>query len=151
MTPTDNPLLLVISQVYVPDPASVGQHMADAADAMAARGYRVAVLTSARGYEDPTIIYPPREFRGGVEIRRLPLSSFGKRTLIHRVLGQSLFLTQVIFRGIFTRRLTGILVSTSPPMASFAAIVVGYVRRVPITYWLMDLNPDQILASGRVS
>jgi glycosyltransferase involved in cell wall biosynthesis len=36
-------------------------------------------------------------------------------------------------------------------MASFAAIVIGWVRRVPITYWLMDLNPDQAIALGKVA
>ena len=52
------PTLLVLSQVYVPDPASVGQHMADAAQSMAARGYRVRVLTAGRGYDDPSVKYP---------------------------------------------------------------------------------------------
>jgi glycosyltransferase involved in cell wall biosynthesis len=145
------PLLLVISQVYVPDPASVGQHVADVAEAMAGRGYDVRVLTSARGYENPQARYPRREQRGGVDVRRLPWSSFGKKSLVHRVIGQSLFLVQVIRHGLFARRLAGILVSTSPPMASFAAVVIGTVRRVPITYWLMDLNPDQLIALCRAS
>ena len=30
--------ILILSQVYVPDPASVGQHMADAAEGLAERG-----------------------------------------------------------------------------------------------------------------
>ena len=144
------PLLLVISQVYVPDPASVGQYMADVAETMAARGVDVRVLTSACGYENPTHTYPRREWRGGVDVRRLPWSSFGKRTLFHRLLGQSLFLVQVILRGVFARRLSAIVVSTSPPMASLAALAIGTLRRVPITYWLMDLNPDQAIALGEV-
>lgn len=149
--PASRPLILVISQVYVPDPASVGQHMADAAEELASRGYRVVVLTSARGYEDPTVSYPRRETRAGVEIVRLPLSSFGKKSFAHRVVGQLLFLLQVIARGLMSRRLSGILVSTSPPMAGFAAIVINLVRRTPITYWLMDLNPDQAVALHKVA
>jgi glycosyltransferase involved in cell wall biosynthesis len=141
----------VISQVYVPDPASVGQHLADASEAMVARGYRVVVLTSARGYESPRVKFPRREQRGGVEIVRLPFSSFGKKTLAHRMVGQTLFLLQVIVRGLFFPRVRAILVSTSPPMASFAALVTSYIRRVTITYWLMDLNPDQMLALGKAS
>src|SRR5687768_15943333 len=43
--------LLILSQVFVPDPASVGQHMADVAAEMARRGHRVKVYASARGYE----------------------------------------------------------------------------------------------------
>jgi glycosyltransferase involved in cell wall biosynthesis len=151
MSGSHKPLLLVISQVYVPDAASVGQHVADAAEALAARGYEVRVLTSARGYEDAREKYPRREWRGGVDVRRLALSSFGKRSLARRLLGQGIFLLQVIVRGLLARRLAGVLVSTSPPMASFAAVVIGFLRRAPITYWLMDMNPDQALALGKVA
>ena len=80
MANNSKPLLLVISQVYVPDPASVGQHMADAAEAIAGRGYDVRVLTSARGYEDPQARYPRREVRGGVDVRRLAFSSSQRRS-----------------------------------------------------------------------
>src|SRR4051812_25218324 len=109
-------LLLVISQVYVPDSASVGQHMADAAETMAARGCRVRVFTSRRGYENPAIRYPRRETRAGVEVVRLAWSSFGKKTLGHRLFGQAIFLIQVVMKGVFARRPAAILVSTSPPM-----------------------------------
>ena len=43
------------------DPASVGQHMADVAFEMARRGHRVLVYTSARGYENPSNVYPKQE------------------------------------------------------------------------------------------
>src|SRR3954453_16513140 len=124
--------------------------MADVAEAMVARGYEVRVLTSRSGYENPQQSYAAHERRAGVAINRLPWSSFGKKTLIHRLLGQALFLTQVIVHGLVTRRLTKIFVSTSPPMAAFAAIIVATIRRVRITYWVMDLNPDQAIALGKV-
>ena len=79
-------VFLVLSQVYVPDPASVGQHMHDAAAEMVSRGYRVVVLTANRGYDNPSIRYKRREIVDGVEIRRLPLSSFGKRSIKQRLL-----------------------------------------------------------------
>ena len=50
--------VLLLSQVYVPDPASVGQHMHDAAVGLVERGYRVVALVSARGYDDPSQRYP---------------------------------------------------------------------------------------------
>lgn len=140
--------ILVLSQVYVPDPASVGQHMADAAAGMARRGHRVVALVANRGYDDPSRKYPVRETRDGVCVRRLPLSSFGKKTILLRLLGQVSFLLQCILRGLFTRRLGCIFISTSPPMCPFAAIVIGWFRRVPIKYWAMDINPDQLVALG---
>jgi len=143
--------LLVISQVYVPDPASVGQHVADAAAEMVRRGYRVRVLTSGRGYDDPTKRYPARETLDGVDVVRLPLSSFGKKSIPHRLLGQGLFLLQAVLRGLFTRSLAGIMVSTSPPMASVAAVIISVLRGVGVKYWVMDLNPDQMIAMGKIT
>lgn len=141
---------LFLSQVYVPDPASVGQHVADAAAEMARRGYRVVTLTASRGYDDPSVKYPLRETINGVEVRRIPLSSFGKRSIALRLLGGCLFMLQAIVRGLFVRRLSCIVVSTSPPMCSLAAMIIGFVRRVPIKYWVMDLNPDQMIQLGKI-
>ncbi|QEG34692.1 putative glycosyl transferase [Bythopirellula goksoeyrii] len=123
--------------------------MHDAAAELARRGYRVLVYAASRGYDDPSRKYLRRETLDGVTIRRLPLSSFGKKSIKVRLLGQSLFLLQVIVRGLFTRRLDRILVSTSPPMASTAAVFIQFFRRVPITFWAMDINPDQIVAMGQ--
>jgi colanic acid biosynthesis glycosyl transferase WcaI len=140
------PSVLIISQVYVPDPAAVGQHMADAAAEMARRGYRTIVYTSARGYDDPSCRYTAREVLYGVEVRRLPLSSFGKSSIAVRLLAQSIFVFQAIVRGLFTRGLCGVMVSTSPPFCGIAGVIVSRLRRVPVKYWLMDLNPDQMVA-----
>lgn len=144
------PTFLVISQVYVPDPASVGQHVADAAAEMARRGYRVVVYASARGYDDPTKKYPSRETLQGVEVRRLPLSSLGKSSIAIRLVAQWIFLIQAMVRGVFTRNLVGVMVSTSPPFCGFAGAVISKLRGVPVKYWLMDLNPDQMVAMGKL-
>lgn len=138
----------MLSQVYVPDPASVGQHMHDAAAEQVRRGHSVRVLCSARGYDDPTKKYPAREVREGVDVRRVPLSSFGKKTVAHRLAGQSLFLAQILVRGLLSKKPDAILVSTSPPMCSVVAVVIGFFRRAPIVYWAMDINPDQVVAMG---
>jgi len=143
--------LLIITQVYVPDPASVGQHVADVAKEMARRGWRVVVYTSARGYDDPSRRYRSRETLDGVDVRRLPLSSFGKRSIPIRLLAQACFMVQAIARGLFTRRLGLVLVSTSPPFAGIGGAMLSWLRRVPLVWWVMDLNPDQMVASGKLS
>jgi len=145
------PTLLLISQVYVPDPTRTGHLMHDAAVEMVGRGYRVVVLTSARGYDDPSQKYVRREVVDGVEVRRLPLSSFGKRSIKTRLLAQAWFLVQVFLRGVFTRNLKVVLVGTSPPMASIAAVPISILRRVSLKYWQLDLNPDLIIALGVVA
>jgi colanic acid biosynthesis glycosyl transferase WcaI len=145
------PRLLVISQVYVPDAAAVGQYVADACEEAAARGWDVVVYTSARGYDDPTQHYPAAENRHGVTIRRLPLSSFGKRSIPIRLAAQLLFMLQASVRALFAGRFTSLLVSTSPPFAGFFGALLATVKRVPLTWWVMDLNPDQMVAAGRLA
>jgi colanic acid biosynthesis glycosyl transferase WcaI len=142
------PLLAIISQVYVPDPTAVGQHVADVAEEMAARGYDVVAYTSASGYDDPSIRYPRSETRAGVRVRRLPLSSFGKRSIAVRLVAQWLFLAQAFARAVFLPRLAGVVVSTSPPFAGFVGAVLAMIRRVPLVWWPMDINPDQMVAAG---
>jgi len=141
---------VVVSQVYVPDPASVGQHVHDAARELARRGFRVVVYASARGYDDPSRRYPRREVLDGVRVRRVPFSSFGKGSLAARLAGGLVFLAQATLSALFTRRLGGVLVSTSPPMASLAGWTVARLRRAPLAFWVMDVNPDQAVASGGV-
>jgi len=144
------PTLLIITQVYIPDPASVGQHLHDAAVEMVGRDYRVRVLAASRGYDDPTLRFPLRENADGVDVTRVSFSSFGKRSIAIRLAAQISFLLQVVVRGLFVRDLDAILVSTSPPMASASALVIAAIRRVPIVYWVMDINPDQAVALGAV-
>lgn len=133
--------------------------MADAAAEMVRRGWRVRVLTSSRGYNDPRIRYKPFEVIDGVEVKRLPLSSFGKKSLPIRALAAVLFMLQTIVYGVFTRGIGGakgksgaILVSTSPPMCIVAALVIRALRlwRVPIKFWVMDINPDQLISLGKI-
>jgi colanic acid biosynthesis glycosyl transferase WcaI len=151
MRPTRRRTLLIFSQTFVPDPAAVGQHVADVAIAMARRGHRVIVYASARGYEDPTRTYPRRENLHGVEVRRLPLASFGKSSIPVRVVGTFLFMFQCLIAGLFTRRIDGIFFSTSPPLIGVIASIIHIVRDIPIAYWAMDLNPDQLIAMGKIS
>ena len=141
---------LIFSQVYVPDPASVGQHMHDVAAEMVRRGYRVIVYASARGYDDPTQKYPRRETRDGVEIRRIPFASFGKQSIPRRIAGTASFMSQVMLRGLTTFGADGLLFSTSPPMIGFAGTLQKWIKRIPTTYWAMDLNPDQLITMGKI-
>jgi colanic acid biosynthesis glycosyl transferase WcaI len=93
--------------------------------------------------------YRSREVRNGVDVRRLPLSSFGKSSIAVRLLAQSLFMVQAVVRGLLTRRLAAVIVSTSPPFAGAGGTVVSWLRRVPLVWWVMDLNPDQMIAAGK--
>lgn len=150
-TASAQPTLVIISQVYAPDPAAVGQHLHEAAAALVARGMRVRVLTSARGYDEPTERYPWREERDGVSIQRVPVPAAGKQSIRSRLLGGSLFLAEAAAVALTYRQIDHILISTSPPHAGPVGTLLSLLRRVPSTFWVMDINPDQVLSQGHLS
>jgi glycosyltransferase involved in cell wall biosynthesis len=59
-------------------------------------------------------------------------------------------MTQCLFLALLTPRIAGIFFSTSPPLIGIVAALARFVRRVPIAYWAMDLNPDQLIAMGKL-
>lgn len=145
---SDKRRLLIISQVYVPDPAAVGQYMHDLAARMVQRGWQVIVFTANRGYDEPSEKYKKKEVLEGVVIKRFPFSSFGKNSMFLRILAAAMFISQAFLQGLLTPNLNTILVSTSPPMASLAAVTISAFRKIKIVYWVMDINPDQAIILG---
>jgi colanic acid biosynthesis glycosyl transferase WcaI len=143
---------LIITQVFRPDPAAVGQYFDEAAQSIAGKGAEVTILTANRGYDNPKEKFAAKEARKGIKIWRLPLSSFGKASIPLRIFAQLSFLVQCILRGLFARKLTDLLVSTSPPMAAITAVIIGFFRpKLKVHYWVMDINPDQAVTLGTFS
>jgi len=145
------PTLVLFSQVYVPDPAAVGQYMHQAAAAMVQRGYRVIALAADSGYEDPSQRFARYERIDGVHVVRLPFSSFGKNSIRNRLLGGSIFTTEASLMAAALPRVDHVLVSTNPPMIGAAGIALALSRHSRLSLWMMDINPDQIVATGRMA
>ena len=141
----------IVTQVYPPDPAAVGQHLADVAEELGARGYKVSVFTADRGYDDPSQIYPRSSKKGNVTVIRLPLSSLGKGSIASRLLGGTSLLLQASVFTALDLRITDLLLSTIPHFTGALGIAMRVLRGLPFHYWLMDLNPDQIVALGKLS
>src|SRR5207248_4221338 len=86
----------------------------------------------------------------GVDVRRMPYSSFGKKNIFTRIFGTLSFMLHSAFRGILMQNLAGIFFSTSPPLIGIVATWIHMFRGVPLVYWAMDLNPDQLLALKKI-
>lgn len=140
--------LALLTQVYPPDKAAVGQHFESAAMGLAKRGHQVIVYTADRDYDDPSIRYDSTSRHPNVKVVRLPFTSFGKRTLIHRLLGQGLYLVQVFFRLLFARKMSSVVLTTIPATTGILYVFLRLFRRFPTLYWVMDVNPDQAVAIG---
>ena len=138
--------LLVLTQVYLPDPASVGQHMADVSESMAQNDWDVIVLTSNRGYDNYRDKYQVFELLNGVQVSRLSLTSFGKSNILIRVISQVAFLLKALLKCFTIKRPDVVLVSTN--LVFIIAPLLKFLRNIPYLYWVMDLNPDQAVAAG---
>ena len=90
----------------------------------------------------------PRSTRS-LHIHRLPFPSFGKQSLLLRIIAAAAFAAQAFVRGLFVSNLSIVLVSTSPPVAGIVGVILSTTRGVPLKYWLMDLNPEQVVALNR--
>ena len=139
---------IIISQVYPPDPAAVGQYLEDAAIELANRSHEVLVYTADRDYDNPKIKYESRSRHPNVKVVRVPFSSFGKRTLLHRLLGQISFLSQILVRILFCSRPDGVVLTTIPATTGVFFLIAQFFRRFQYLYWVMDINPDQAVALG---
>lgn len=140
-----------LTQVYPPDSAAVGQYFEDAAVRLAKRGHDVTVYTSDRDYDNPAIKYDGGSQHPGVRVVRLRWTSFGKRTILHRLLGQGLYLIQSFFCLLFARRVDGVVLTTIPATTGIMYLLLSFFRRLPTLYWVMDVNPDQAVALGTFS
>lgn len=141
-------VVLVISQVFPPDPAAVGQYLAEVAERLGQRGSEVVVLTARHGYDDPSLRYSTREQVGQVTVRRMGWSNFGKKRLAARIGAGVIYLGQVLIYGFLMPRIDSILVSTVPPLAAVPAAIIARLKGARLVYWVMDLNPDQVAALG---
>ena len=80
----------------------------------------------------------------------LRFGSFGKKSMLLRVLGTLVFQLQCLLIGLFHQDIDAIFFSTSPPLIGGIASLLRMFRRIPIAYWAMDLNPDQLIALGKI-
>jgi len=119
--------IVILSQSYYPDTASVSQHLTDLAESLVDNGHKVSVVTSRFGY-DSNQIYPKIEIHNGVFIKRFLHTNFGKRFFFLRALNFLTFNFFLFFKTSLLRSNCDVIISlTFPP---FSALVgVGYCLR----------------------
>lgn len=139
---------LLLNQCFYPDVVSTAQHLTDLAQELSERGHEVTVLTSDRGYDDPTKRFPRRESWKGLTILRIPSLSLGKSSKLKRVLSFGSFLVICSFRLVTLHRFDAVIALTSPPLISFLGALFVAAKGGRFCFWVMDLNPDEAIAAG---
>ena len=127
---------------------STAQHLTDLAIELSRRGHSVTVLTSDRGYDDPTLRFKRRETWKGIDVIRIPSLSLGKDGKLKRVVNFSSFLLICAIRMFFLSRVNAVVALTSPPLISYLAAIYARLTGARLYCWIMDLNPDEAIAAG---
>jgi len=143
--------ILVLNQTFYPDVVSSGQHLADLASDLAARGHEVTVVTSRRAYDNPEKAFAKSETWQGVRILRVFATGFGKRSKWRRAADFASFLGSCCWRLLWLPKPDLVVAMTSPPLISWLGAWYARLRGSRFCYWIMDLNPDEALAAGWLS
>jgi glycosyltransferase involved in cell wall biosynthesis len=123
--------------------------LSDLAFTLASDGCRVRVVTSRQTYEDPRAMLPVRQVQGGIEIRRVWTTRFGRMNLIGRALDYASFYLAtfwVLLR--IARRGDVIIAKTDPPLISVIAWIAAKAKRAKLINWLQDVFPEVAVALG---
>jgi colanic acid biosynthesis glycosyl transferase WcaI len=141
--------LLVVNRFFHPDTSATSQLLTDLVDALDRRGFAVTVLTGRHGYLNTGAVLPAREWRGGVEVRRLRHTGFGRFSLPGRTLDGATFAAGA-FLALLTRARPGdvILAKTDPPLISVLAWLAARLTGARLVNWCQDLFPETAAALG---
>jgi colanic acid biosynthesis glycosyl transferase WcaI len=144
--------ILIITHVFYPDTVSVSQHYTDIAKTLSSNGHQIEVLTSRYPYEDINLKYLKKEDYSSIRIKRLWQSKFGKKYNFLRILNFLTFNINVSIKLLFKSKKSYdvIFCSTSPPLLAFACVFTGKLKKKPVYYWVMDMQPELSIASGLI-
>ncbi len=127
---------------------ATAQQLTSLAVGLRERGHDVTVVTSARGYDDPSHKFASRETWNGVEIIRIPTLALGKKTKLRRALNFLSFLVASSWRLLLLPRFDCVVGLTSPPLISVLGALFVRLKGGEFYFWVMDLNPDEAVAAG---
>lgn len=123
--------------------------LSDLTFALAEKGHSVAVITSPQRYDVPKARMPTKETVGGVDIRRVWTSRFGRGELIGRAVDYVTFYVSAALTLWRLARAGDIIVAkTDPPMLSVIAAPIARLRGAQLVNWLQDLFPEVVEVVG---
>jgi colanic acid biosynthesis glycosyl transferase WcaI len=132
------PRLLVLNQYYWPGIEATAQLLTELCEALA-EDMDVKVVTGVlHGHEGE----PRRVMHHGVEIVRVPSTSFERSRLFARASNYASYLSSALLRGVRGRRPDVVLCMTDPPIVANVALLVARRYRAPLVVISQDVFPE---------
>ena len=121
---------------------ATAQHLTDLAVGLVEKGHEVTVVTSDRGYDNPSQRFPRREIWNGIKIIRISSLALGKKSKLRRAVTFASFMANCSLRLLALGRFDGVVALTSPPLISFLGSAFTRLKGGKFYFCVMDLNPD---------
>ena len=127
---------------------ATAQQLTDLAVGLVKKGHDVTVVTSDRGYDNPSQRFPKRETWNGIKIIRISSLALGKQSKWRRAVTFASFMAHCSLRLLLLRGFDAVVALTSPPLISFLGSTFTRLKGGKFYFWVMDLNPDEAVAAG---
>ena len=138
MSDRRKPRLLVLNQYYWPGFEATAQLLTELCEALAEE-MEVKVVTGVlHGHEDE----PRRTVHNGVEIVRVPSTSFERSKIFARASNYASYLTNALLWGVRGARPDVVLCMTDPPIVANIALLVARRYRAPLVVISQDVFPE---------
>jgi colanic acid biosynthesis glycosyl transferase WcaI len=138
MPGSTKPCLLVLNQYYWPGVEATAQLLTELCEALAEEMDVRVVTAVLHGHEDE----PAHAVQNGVEIVRVPSTSFERSKILSRASNYGSYLTSALLEGIRGPRPDVVLCMTDPPIVADVALLVAKRYRVPLVVISQDVFPE---------
>jgi colanic acid biosynthesis glycosyl transferase WcaI len=134
--------VLIINQYYPPDVANSAKMLAHLVEALEPR-HDVTVIAGRPSYNSTGVTGTPPG-----RVIRIPSTSFGRTSLLGRILNYSTYMAFSLGRGMLCRRPDLILTMTDPPMVGLLGIAAAARFRRPLVQVSHDVYPEIAVVLG---
>jgi putative colanic acid biosynthesis glycosyltransferase WcaI len=138
------PRLLVLNQYYGPA-ESTGQLLREMCEDLV--GELDVTVVAARPSDEETKRMP----HAGVDVRWVPATSFGKGSIVLRLLNYLTFLVAALPVALRAPRPDVVLCMTNPPFIGILGALAARLRRAALVITVQDVHPDVGVISGRLT
>lgn len=129
---------IFVNRFYWPEEPATAQLLSDLATALAASGCEIHVVARRPGAEATRL-----ESHQGVTVHRVWATTWGRTSLVGRLVDFSTFYVAALFRLLALCKTGDVVVTlTDPPLVSLVVWPVAVIRRAKLICWVQDIYPE---------
>ncbi len=151
--------ILYFSQYFPPEVGATQTRAYEMARGLVRAGHHVTMIAEVPNH--PSGIIPP-EYQGklyeragldGIDVIRVWVKASPVKTFRSRVIFYVSYMFMAVLTGLFlVRERYDVIYTTSPPLfVGAAALIISYMRRIPLVFEVRDLWPESAVALGELS